>query len=71
MSQDPNTSRDEPNANDNEQEGPTARTYLLLGLGVLAAVLMAWFALEFAEWNELQTCALSGRKSCAPPPITR
>jgi len=55
-----------PNANDNEQEGPTARTYVGLAVGIAAALLLAWFALEFAEWNKLQTCALSGRKNCAP-----
>ena len=72
MSPDPNTPHapDGPNANDNEQEGPTTRTYVLLGVGVAAALLLAWFALEFAEWNKLQACALSGRKNCAPATST-
>ena len=61
-----------PNANDNEQEGPTTRTYVALVIGIVAALLLAWFALEFAEWNKLQTCALSGRRNCAPTaPTTR
>ena len=68
MSETPNQPK-APNANDNDREGPTARTYVGLAAGILAAVLLAWFALEFAAWNELQTCALSGRRNCGPPAI--
>jgi hypothetical protein len=51
----------------NDDEEPRQGLALLGVLGaVVAAILLAWFAMEFADWNKLQECALSGRRNCAP-----
>lgn len=58
--------RHQPPANDDEEHIPTLRTYLGAASAVVAALLLAWFAMEFADWNKQQSCVLSGRKNCVP-----
>ena len=54
-----------PPANDDDEHVPSTRTYLGVAAAVVAALLLAWFAVEFSDWNKQQECVLSGRKNCA------
>jgi hypothetical protein len=41
--------------------------YLGVLIAILAAILLSWFALEFADWNKQQACATSGGRNCGAP----
>jgi hypothetical protein len=57
------------NDDDEPKQGPAL--YLGVLAAVIAAVVLAWFAMEFADWNEQQSCVLSGRRNCVPESSTR
>lgn len=43
---------------------PLAMNYLGVLVVIAAAVLLSWFALDFADWNKEQACATSGGRKC-------
>ena len=43
--------------------------YIAIILAIIAVILLAEFAVEFADWNKQQECASSGRRNCGPPPV--
>jgi hypothetical protein len=43
---------------------PVAMNYLGVLIVVAAAILLSWFALDFADWNKEQACATSGGRKC-------
>jgi hypothetical protein len=44
-----------------------AMNYLGVLVAIVAAILLSWFALEFADWNKQQACATSGGRNCGAP----
>jgi len=62
---------EQPPVNDNQEPEGGAPLYLVIVGVIVAAVLLAWFALEFADWNKEQSCALSGRRNCSSTSTTR
>lgn len=38
--------------------------YIAIILAIIAVLLVAEFAVEFADWNKQQECASSGRRNC-------
>jgi hypothetical protein len=43
---------------------PVAMNYLGVLVVIAAAILLSWFALDFADWNKEQACATSGGRRC-------
>ena len=43
--------------------------YIAIILAIVAVLLLAEFAVQFADWNKEQECASSGRRNCGPPRI--
>ena len=43
--------------------------YLAVILAIIAVILVAEFAVEFADWNKQQECASSGRRNCGAPRV--
>jgi hypothetical protein len=39
--------------------------YLGVLVVIAAAILLSWFALDFADWNKEQACATSGGRHCS------
>ncbi len=54
-----------------EEDEPYPLKVYLIGIAgfILAAVILAWFAVEFAAWNKEQACAMAGRRNCGGPPV--
>jgi len=61
----------EPEPQASEDDEPYPLKVYLIGIAafILAALLLAWFAVEFAAWNKEQACATAGRRNCGGPPI--
>ena len=62
---------EQPPVNDNQEPEGGTPLYLVIAGVIVAAVLLAWFALEFADWNKQQSCILSGRRNCGSASTTR
>lgn len=43
--------------------------YAGIVLAIIAAVLGAWLALSFADWNKQQACVTAGGRNCKGAPI--